>query len=478
MMLKPLGVRRCIFNQAHHNIEPIRTKSSEQASLHPEYDMHLEDLVPELLARILQVLDHPRDLLSLTRASPHCFRVYAQSPAVILSPVLKNAILPDALHHTLACGHVPSAPSQTAREAFLRDYFQYEPLAFPTDDYATRAMHALTLKPDAGQDMASALSPTERARFQKAFFRRSIAPAHEQFTEFLARMAPWEAEEMTCVHHYFTVLIGGVLDDLEDQLVETILTAPVVHHPRVLARSPSLKPAKRRKIRSTTASGLKDDSFVWSSEPTRKDMDDEQSPAGNTDMVLFENLDLRGLDLFSDDGRFRSPKLVSYLASLGSTFVYRLAVADKDQRRRMIQENTPVWREFLPEASEHAPGTGPKITIPDGIDDDHLSHPNFPNLGYYRFKCSEELVYFRILHDSILSCPLRERAFVFWDADRILSPVVNDQLQRARHMDPVRVNLQFNRYKGKSAEERLKGVSIPRAQMERIIEEFGSVFDS
>ncbi|PTB41919.1 hypothetical protein M441DRAFT_27059 [Trichoderma asperellum CBS 433.97] len=185
--------------------------------------------------------------------------------------------------------------------------------------------------------------------------------------------------------------------------------------------------------------------------------------------VFFENLDLNDLDIFSKDGRFRSSTFVSYLASLGSTFVYRLVFADKDQRRRIIQENTPVWRDFLPEALDHAPRTGPKTTMPDGMDNNHLSHPN---LGYFRFKPSEEEVYFKILHDSILNCPLRERAFVFWDADRIFCPVVSDQLQQAR------VNLQFNRYKGKSAEERLKGVKIPWEQMERIIEEFGSVFHS
>ncbi|KAM0452610.1 hypothetical protein ACHAPV_009371 [Trichoderma viride] len=528
-MPKPLGSRRCIFKQAHHNIqpittsqhhnitrsqhhniEPIRTTSSEQTSLHPEYDMLLEDLVPELLARILQALDHPRDLLSLIRASPHCFRVYAESPAIILSPILKNAILPDALHHALACVHLPPTASQTVPEAFLRDYFQSEPLPFPTDKttltalcglclrtshfvdgYSTRAMRALNLKPDAGQATASALSSTERARFQRAFFRyelycrvfpvdhharrRSLVPAHEQFTGFIARMAPWEAEEMTCIHHYFTVLVGGFLDDLDDQLVEAVLTAPGVRRPPVLDRSPSPEPAKRRKIRSTTASGPKHDSFVPSPEPIQKDMDDGQSPVDNADMVLFDSLDLYGLYLFCDDGRFRSSKFVSYVASLGSTFMYRLALADKDQRRRMIQENTPVWRDFLPEALEHAPGTGPKTIIPDGIDDNHLSHPN---LGYYRFKRSEEEIYFGIIHNSIHNCPLRERAFVFWDADRILCPGVSDQLQRAGDMDPVTVHLQFNRSKGKSAEERLKGVSIPFAQMDRMVEEFGSLFDS
>lgn len=460
--------------------------------------------MPELLARILQVLDHPRDLLSLVRASAQCFRVYAQSPALILSLVLKNAILPDALHHALACGLVPSAPSPTVREAFIRDYFQSKSLPFPkdkntitalarlclqtstfVDDYSTRAIRALNLRPNVGQTTAAALSSTERARFQRAFFRHelycrffpvdfrarctSLVPGKEQFTQFIARMAPWEAEEMTCVHHYFTVLAGGFIDDLEEQLVETVLTAPDVCHPHVLDRSPSTEPAKRREISTTAAISLTDDSSIRFPEPI--------SLACDTDMVYFDKLDLTHLDIFSKSDRFYSSAYVSYIASLGSTFMYRFILSDKDQRRRIIQENTPVWRDFLPEALNYAPGTSasPKTIMPDGIDDNHLSHPN---LGYFRFKRSEREVYFKFLHEDILNYPLRERAFVFWDADRILCPVINDQLQKARDVDPGKVKLRSNRYKSKSAEERLKGVRMPRTLMKRIDEEFGSVFDS
>ena len=45
-------------------------------------------------------------------------------------------------------------------------------------------------------------------------------------------------------------------------------------------------------------------------------------------------------------------------------------------------------------------------------------------------------------------------------------------------MDPKKVDLLFNRYRSKSAEERRKGVMILKAQMERIVDEFGFVFDS
>ncbi|KAK0621403.1 hypothetical protein B0T17DRAFT_508753 [Bombardia bombarda] len=438
--------------------------------------MYLHALAPELLSLILKALDRPRDLHSLIRASAPCFRVYALSPVLILSSILRNAILPDALHHALAHGHIPATPSNESLEAFLDEYFQADSFGFPTDkatlvtlcrlfsqtcyfidDYSARAMHTLDPEPNPGQATALSLSRTERARLQRAFYRyelysrvfpvdsnarcHSLVPADVQFSRFLARIEPWEAEEMSCAYHYFTSLMGRFIYDLEEQVVETVLASPDVRRPPSLACP----------------------------------FPNGQGRADDSDMVLFNCLDLRDLDLFSNDGRFRSPGIVSYLASLGSAFIYQLVLADKGRRKDMIREKTPVWRDFLPEALDHAPDTGPKTIVPDGIDDNQPSHPN---LGYYLFKRSEQDVYFHIRHDGILNCPLRETAFVFWDAEKIFRPPVGDNLRETRRMDPKRVNQLYNRYRGKSAEEWLEGVKIPRAQMERIIEEFGSVFDS
>jgi hypothetical protein len=202
---------------------------------------------------------------------------------------------------------------------------------------------------------------------------------------------------------------------------------------------------------------MDDDSILYSSTSIQTESDDEEQSRAddNSDMVLFDLLDLRDLDLFSTDGRFRSARTISYLASLGSAFIYQLVLANNNQRKDMIRENSPVWRDFLPEALDHATGVCPKTTVPDGIDDNQPSHAN---LGYYLFKPSEKDIYFSIHHAGILNCPLRERAYVFWDAERILCPAVSDNLREARYMDSKKVNLLFNRYKSKSAEERLEGV--------------------
>ncbi len=129
--------------------------------------MPLHDFPVDVLYLLLKTLNCPRDLNSLVRASAPCFRVYMMSPEHLLSSVLKNAILPEALHHALAILHVPAVSSfeGSARkdlEAFLDKYFQGDSFEFPRektaifalgrlvsqvsyfiDDYSAKAIYAL-----------------------------------------------------------------------------------------------------------------------------------------------------------------------------------------------------------------------------------------------------------------------------------------------------------------------------------------------
>ncbi len=324
------------------------------------------------------------------------------------------------------------------------------------------------MDPESYHKQTVVLSLTERARFQRAFFRYelysrvfpvdydarhfSLVPANMQFIHFLACMEPWEAEEMSCVYHYFTSLIGRVVDDLEGQLVSTILATPGIRLPSTSIRSLS---AERLTIYA-------------------KDDDGQSNARDEDEMVLFDHLDLRDLDLFSKHGRYDSAKCMGYLASLGSAFIYRLVLADGNQRKDMIRENAPAWRDFFPEALEHTPDTGPETVVADGFDDDQPSHPN---LGYVLYKRSDKDVYLEINDVGMRNWPLRECAFVFWDSERILRPVASQSLRKARHMDYNKLNELFNRQEHKSAEEQLEGVRIPKAQMRRIIDKFGSLFD-
>lgn len=466
----------------------------------------------EVLSLIMQEVDCPRDLFSLVGLSGPCFRAYESAPELILSSVLRNAITPTALRHALAILYVPAtlgSDSQTeVLEDFIGRYLQadssfefpadeaamtvlrrlHSRVSYFVDDYSSRAMRALTMKSDGQQGAEWALSSSERARFQRAFFRyelyslvfpvdhsvlrHSLFSANLQFARFLAHMEPWEVEEMSCVHHYFTSRIGGLVDSLEDQVVEAVLSAPGVRgRPPTLVEpsaSDSLGPSSQP-IQS------QDDSESLG----RSDKSDrEGSPDDNEDdddgMVRFDCLDLLNLDLFSKDGKFRLPETVSYLASLGLEFLHELLVANDGRRKDIIRGNIPVWRDFLPEAVDQAPGTGPRTTTLGEVAND--DDPSRPSLGYYSFKRSDQDVYLGIRHDGILNAPLRERAFVFWDTTRVAQPLVRDSLREASLARTGEVNLLLNRHERQSPEERLEGVKIPSVVMETIMAEFGSTF--
>ena len=482
--------------------------------------MALYRLPTEITSLILETLDSPQDLFSLISASARCFRVYNGSPQRALAAVLRNAILPNALPHAVAAVRAMAAVAPGLRqneslEAFLDEYFETESFGFPADKeslialcrlysqtiylidgYSTRAMRTLGLE----RYVEPSLSPTERARFQRAFFRHELysrvfsvdhartshsrVPADEQFYLFLGRVDPWEVEEMSCVHHYFASLVGECIDHLEHQVVQSVLNAPSVCRPPGSARPrPSTsEPTPRRRIPVTTASGWVDDSIIDSPKPTWIENGKGQTKAHDDAMTFFHHLDLTDLNMFSKDGRFHSSSIISYLGSLGLAFIYRLATADENERKDIVLKHAPpVGRDFLPEALACAVGVRPRTFISSEVDDRDISRPN---LGWwFAFEDPEQVLYFQnndvwfqISDDGIINSPLRERAFVFWDADRLTGPAW-DNLLRAKNMAPAEVDRLFDRSARKSAEEQLLGVRLPQTLMDRIEREFGSTFE-
>lgn len=464
--------------------------------------MPLEQLAPELLSLILQSADSPRDLHAIISAIPACLQIFRTAPEITLSSVLQNAITPDALPHALAILYVPEPPKDEnddidvvaeAIDPFLKMYFQGGVFEFPRgmtsiielsrlylrisafiDDYVARALGSLGVAeyqprdPDGGSKaQAAPVSYMERTRLQRAFFRYelysrvfaldfdswggSVLPSSLQFSRFVERLKTWEVEEMSCVNHYFTSTIGGFLDELEEQIVEDVLTAPGARVPEeVLASLPPELAAKVHSIRATY-------------------------PAEEQEMVAFECLGLPDLVLFSTSGRIRSPNYLTYMASLGSSLVHRLIFAPSAQRKAIIRSNTPLWRDFLPDALEHAPTTGRRAL--SLVFDDYGVSVSQPNLAWFLFRRSATDTYARIHAEGVLNAPLRERGYVFWDAARVRDGRVSAGLRTAKDMPSEEVNRRYNRFMGVSAEKRLKGVLIPRVEMERINAEFGSTFE-
>ncbi|KAF4451685.1 hypothetical protein F53441_5364 [Fusarium austroafricanum] len=445
--------------------------------------MRLGGLAPELLSLILQNIDSPRGLHDLISASPACLRVFSQSSPLILSSAIRNALPIETSRDFLAVLQTPTPATRSTVSLFLDKYFKnslsfdfpsnkedvlslcqlYKRVTFFIDRYL-RYLNELGL----GESILI-LSSSELIRLQRAFLRFEIysrvfpsddtyswetpPPNHkftavEQFDLFLSHLGPWEVEEMTCVELYFCILIGGFIDQLEEQLIEAVKKSP----------------------------GL-----VWppSSGSTETEKDIEGSTTQNEDNLWdFKALDLGPLSLFSPDGIYRSPGNISYMTSLGLEFVYSLCTSE-ERRSELIRSNSPHNREFLPEALAHSPTwppghQGEGISIQDPTTDLDLSRGN---LGYYLFNKSHEgtSMYGPIDLAGSYYTALRELGYVFWDSRRIQSSDVSERLTAASKMTYSEMGDRFDRRWRKGPEDKLEGAKLPFDEMQRIEKDFGCI---
>ncbi|KAL6815549.1 hypothetical protein GGI42DRAFT_311789 [Trichoderma sp. SZMC 28013] len=463
--------------------------------------VHLHDLPPELLRLILTSFDSLPDLYSFIKASPECFRIYRVTPELILSSVLRRAIHPDARHHALAVVHV-EAQEFTDREEdyqlwqFLDSYFQRDPalLEFPkkmydiislaklnnmvsklVNDYTCRTLHALYESEKTQQDphrgeapisshtaCQTRLSATEQARIQRAFYRydlysrcfpvsptipdESIYAADDQFKYFIQQMAPWEVEELSCLHEYFWVQVSRVFSEIEEEVVVKVLDAQTATAAAI--RAAQMRQAEFRRL-------LKTNSI---------DIDDG--------MCRFRPSNIRGLELFGEDDRSALPDILRYLISLGLPFLHSLLFAQGQRRRDLLRRNYYGEREFLPHAIYEDPNPPQAPTNPENISDNDISHVN---LGYLLFRPSSI--------EAVLSAmgiarywPLRRLGYVFWDIERVRDPEINERLRKARDCDPTVAKKAFHEFIQESAEERLKGMKLPRTLMQEIQNDYTVMF--
>ncbi|EHK25575.1 uncharacterized protein TRIVIDRAFT_62247 [Trichoderma virens Gv29-8] len=461
--------------------------------------VHLHELPPEMLRVILTSFDSLHDLYSLIKASSQCFRIYRITPELILSSVLKRAIHPDALYHALAAVHVdPDEVSNRDNDEqswqFLDSYFQRDPalLEFPRDmngiislaklnnlvsslanDYICRTLHALYASEETKQDAPrhalapcshhaacrTGLSATEQARIQRAFFRyelfsrcfpvnpsvprESIFSADEQFNHFIQQMAPWEVEELSCLHEYFWVRVSGIFSDLEEELVARVLDAQTATASTLKASQ--MNRSEFNRMLRTYASVVDDDG-----------------------MCLFEGRNLRGLELFSEDERSTLPDIIRYLISLGLLFLRALFASQGQGRRNLIRHNYYGEREFLPHAIYEDPSPFPAPNNSEDISDNNISHVN---LGYLLFRPSSI--------EAVLSAmgiarywPLRQLGYVFWDIERVRNLEINSKLRDARYCDPAAAKKAFNGFIQESPEARLKGIKLPEIMLQEIRDDY------
>ncbi|KAF5005000.1 hypothetical protein FDECE_8525 [Fusarium decemcellulare] len=420
-------------------------------------------------------------------------------------------------------GYTSSFDFPTNEAGLLQLYHLYNRISYLLDGYLKSVQ-------ELGFD-ESVLRPslTERTRLQRAFLRfelysrvfprcgsdpypppgepRPVSrhPASQQFELFLANLSPWEVEEMSCVEQYFSSLIDEAIDQVEEDLVRAVLAAPGVVLPSPASTSSSeaaeavvaalndrydmlaflpLSPSVSSSYSSSSSSEETAAAEEEEEEEEEEEDDDEreeratQKRFNQDNLCHFQNLDLTSLILFGRDGRYRSPDYVAYMSSLSLDFMYNL-VKHESKRAELIRANHPVDREFLPQALTYSPtlsrvGEYDVSSANDTADDDDPSHSN---LGYRLFRKTGQTgkVHLGIHLTGSSYSSLRQLGYVFWDADRILSPEVFEELSEAEIMSWDEIHLRFDRRMRPTAEDRLKGVMLPGPQMERIEQEFGSV---
>lgn len=467
--------------------------------------MSLHKQPPELLRLIMCEVDSPLDLYRLISASAPCLAVFSLSPELILASALKKAIPCDLLRYATAILNAPTevpASKSLRREKllpFLTQSFKGTPFDFPStkpemvalcrlhtrlvhlsDGFFNSTMHKLDVL---GQGVAqplqssvettkvvqSELDPTsrttvrasesERMRIQKALLRfelyckvfpvdeglgdYSVYGADEQFDLFLSHLTPWEAEEMACIHQYFSSLLAVAVDEVEEQVVEAVLAAPGVRLPQ-----------PGRSINET-------DFGTW----------DDRYDTGKDRLFRFDTLERTNLWMFGgSDSKDRYAFHISYMISGGFDFMHQLVSTDKAGRVELIQGCHLLFPEFLPEALSCSPCLGPETIQPNGSREDDQS---CGNLGYYLFKPPVQDTYMKICYSSVREYFLRDFGYVFWDAERIRTPAVFDKLHQASSREGVESRRLYDRDGHKNIEEQLEGVRLPLDELRRIEEEFG-----
>ncbi|KAK5996519.1 hypothetical protein PT974_01854 [Cladobotryum mycophilum] len=298
-------------------------------------------------------------------------------------------------------------------------------------EYEDRLIYAMHAEK---RECAVPPSHSERVRFLRAFLRfelysrvfpsgwkrqhncLSTHDAAEQSHLFVKRMEPWEIEEMSCVHHYYSSVAGRLLDELEEELVRAVQTAP-----GVTFTSPQL------------------------------DLDQMLGISDNR-LTFFNRLDLIGLDVYSRTGRWDSSTYIGYIVSLGIDFMHKLAVGDKVRRSALIRSTLSKFgRPFLPEALEELPARQP-IVRPLG--NNWNNDPSLPNAAYYRCRNTITNSYLKILDNP---SGLREMAYMFWDCNRSEKQPVYGKLDDAGWLSNEKRKKLFDRSERQSAEERLQG---------------------
>ncbi|SPO01734.1 uncharacterized protein DNG_04407 [Cephalotrichum gorgonifer] len=486
----------------------------------------IQHLPLELKLNIFSYVYHPYDLHSLISSCPELLHAFVPNRTRILSSLLKAVILPGALHHALfASQEIDASVSGDSfveyTQDLLENYFSPDTIVdLPTDTlglirlsrlysqvsrlidgYVCQAARRISGDDDppwhdpAGQipEGFAPLSSNERTRLQRAFFRHELYSRQlrrydcsEQYELFVRRLFPWEIEEMSCVYYYFAFLARGVFGELEDELVRAVTMAPgarKMDDTEPLLLEPVVRCERCHDQYRPSSDGL---TGVGPGTVRVEDDDEGSNDGGEDQMVRFDKLHIWELDLFEREdesgGRVSSghyiPYLICRMAAIDVGSMTHLVGADVNERKNILREGIHLLGDkTLPDTISYAISSrhneGGDRTTEGWVGDD----PSHYTLGYHLFTSSRWFANsYRAMsgtHTPLMYRPRREMGYVFWDAERIESPIVKEALERPDDKVWVRAQVKNRARLGKSVEKRLERFTLPRREMAKIAAKFG-----
>lgn len=403
----------------------------------------------DIIILILHSLHSVSDLYSTLGTFPQYKYIFRRNPAAFMSSALRNAIHPLAMQHALAALYAPPMDSSTDTEDlgyFVQQYFE-ETFPFPTvvGDlirldriyghvsnlalmYAHTALYSMGVGDPHDNHRMVVLSDVERARLQRAFFRYEVycqafptarktfvdgfgyfAPDEHylsptsQFALFVSRLQIHEVEELSCVYRFYTSVAADKYDRIGGNFINDV------------------------------------EGLVWEFETWPESVDDDTATRGGMTKERYHRNsvsvdDIARLDpgLVPLDGGKRLHRHNDFLASLGaSTMAALLDGPDDEDTQHFLGCCRPLrgsWADAVDVQTEPHGLDLPSEYLPADV---YNAGPSRPGPGYYLFRTPSAEPYLSADLDANVSV-LRDRAYIFWDGDRVRDPRVIRGLIQAR----------------------------------------------
>ena len=349
---------------------PVRTDCTDMAT------NNLERLPPELQTAILLYLPSTESLYNLIRASPRFHKVFNISKEVVLSQMVYTVVgleaLPDALAAVTGPRGTPRGLGLTYLEKIIDiqtgyrvsiDKMECLPISTSLDllrleksikyhmarftRYAQSNLSTCSQSVRPNNQLAvvcvrrDPLARTEEVRIRRAFYRVDLycylfhssdrrsnnerhhvqIPTKHQEAVFLAKIPPWEVEEMACVWHYLRHELEKAFDDVEDYFVDNAFRGTPLEAAAAVA---TLKNDRKE--------------VDWEIYSSHKFYDKPGTIPGHMDKLFPEG----AYDFFrSISKRVTHDRHIEYLASMGLAFLRSLFEAKIEQQKETILNINP-----------------------------------------------------------------------------------------------------------------------------------------